>query len=80
VVERVLAPAQFASIDDALDVAVVLATNKVTNFVARGLRRHRHNQKSPLVHTPDAIHNRLANLELHKLRAFRSTGGTILTE
>ena len=44
VAERVLARAQFAFIDDALDVAVILATNKVTNFVARGVRRHRHHQ------------------------------------
>jgi hypothetical protein len=46
VVEHVLARAQLAFIDDALDVAVVLASNTITNFVARGLPRHRHNKKS----------------------------------
>ena len=77
VVEHVLARAQFAFIDDPLNVAVILATNKVTNFVARGLRRHRHNKKSPLVHTQDAIHDRLANLELgrvHQPHPFMARG------
>jgi hypothetical protein len=41
------------------------------------LRRHRHNKKSPLVHTQDAIHDRLANLELgrvHQSHPFMARG------
>jgi hypothetical protein len=41
VVEHVLARAQLAFVDDALDVAVVLASNTITNFVARGLPTRR---------------------------------------
>lgn len=75
----VLCSAQVAFVNDPLDVAVVLATNTVTSFVAPGFYHHRYNQKSPLVHTQDAIHNGLANIELghvHQTHPFMETGAT----
>jgi hypothetical protein len=39
VIELVLARAQFAFVNEAFDVAVILTANAVTNFVARGLHR-----------------------------------------
>jgi hypothetical protein len=63
VVARVLCSAQLAFVDNELKGVVILASNTVTNAVAR-LRNHRHNHKGALVDTPDPIHDGLADAEV----------------
>ena len=72
IVARVLCSAQFALVDNELEGVVILASNTITNAVAR-LRNHRDNHKGTLVHAPDPIHNRLADAEVargHQTHSF----------